>query len=303
MALLQQFGVILGHRRVVVYVEPESKGQQRLTTNTARTHLLLDNTALPWAEWASEFRNKMPAEIEELINEVAAGSSASDHSKSIRERLKTILDLYRVSRYRPTPAGKFEIDAENTTRGGVPKRNDDINIPTGSARAGRKGGAAGGIYSVFLKKDGDPGEEVQPDIFPEVRWVSVTDRTREPGDMEDRAGRYLVDQNLLLINADFRVFTDMVQRWCRELEGNPAVSEIVADAVHGWFEQTLVETVLGVQALQNSREWSVGDVAKAISEEALTAAVLPRYHVNFAVKRELGSKLGKLQTAQFLMHQ
>jgi len=32
------------------------------------------------------------------------------------------------------------------------------------------------------------------------------------------------------------------------------------------------------------------------SEEALTAAVMQRYHVNTNVKRELGSKLGKLQT-------
>lgn len=76
-----------------------------------------------------------------------------------------------------------------------------------------------------------------------------------------------------------------------------AVSEIVQDAVRGWFEQALIETVIGVQALKDAKEWSVDDIEKALSEEALTSAVMQRYHVNNAVKRELGSKLGKLNAA------
>ncbi len=59
----------------------------------------------------------------------------------------------------------------------------------------------------------------------------------------------------------------------------------------------LIETVIGVQALKDAKEWSIEDVEKALSEEALTATVMPRYHVHNAVKRELGSKLGKLQPA------
>ena len=67
---------------------------------------------------------------------------------------------------------------------------------------------------------------------------------------------------------------------------------MVRDSVRAWFEQALDETVLGVQGLANSKEWSQLDIEKARSEEALTAAVMQRYHVHFAVKRELGSKLG-----------
>jgi uncharacterized protein (UPF0335 family) len=131
-----------------------------------------------------------------------------------------------------------------------------------------------------------------------VTWVSVKDGTREPGDFEDRAARYIVEQNHLLINADFRVFTDMIDRWNREFADNKtAVAGVVQDAVRSWFEQSLVETVLGVQSLKDAKEWSVEDIERALSEEALTAAVLPRYHVHNSVKRELGSKLGKLQPA------
>ena len=52
---------------------------------------------------------------------------------------------------------------------------------------------------------------------------------------------------------------------------------------------------MGVQALRNSKEWSVEDIDKAISEEGLTSAVMQRYHVMFAVKREVGSKVGSLR--------
>lgn len=296
MAKLQQFGVLLGHKRVVIYVEPFHAEGRAVTTNTARTQLLINNEPLPWAEWAAEFREMMPEEIQQLMDEYAAGSSSSDHTNTIRERLKQILDLYKVSRYRPTPNGPLSIDLETMARGGKPKRGDGTDGGS-TARPGTKGGAAGGLYSVFLKKDGVPGEEVQPEIFPKVQWVSVKDKTREPGDLEDRAARFLADQNVLLINADFRVFTDMIAKWRKEFGSTSAIGEIVTDAVHGWFEQSLVETVIGVQALQNSQEWTSNQVEKALTEEALTAAVMPRYHVNNSVKRELGSKLGKIQAA------
>jgi hypothetical protein len=67
--------------------------------------------------------------------------------------------------------------------------------------------------------------------------------------------------------------------------------------VHGWFEQALVEAVIGVQALNGSKEWNVAQIETALSEEALTLAVMPRYHVYNSVRRELGSKLGKLSQA------
>lgn len=296
-ARLQHFGVLLGHNRVVIYVEPTNGGSTKITTNTARTQLLVNNEPLPWSEWAVEFQEQMPDAVKRLMEEIAAGSSASDHSKSIKERLKQIMDLFKISRYRPTPAGDIMIDDSRITRGGQPGHRGGGSGGSGGG-SGKKGGTAGGVYSVFQKTDGVPGETVRPDPFPKVTWVSVKDGTREPGDFEDRAARYIVEQNHLLINADFRVFTDMIDRWNREFADNKtAVAGVVQDAVRSWFEQSLVETVLGVQSLKDAKEWSVEDIERALSEEALTAAVLPRYHVHNSVKRELGSKLGKLQPA------
>jgi len=52
---------------------------------------------------------------------------------------------------------------------------------------------------------------------------------------------------------------------------------------------------MGIQALKGSREWTLQDLQSALSEQALSAAVMQRYHVSVNVKRELGAKLGKRQ--------
>jgi hypothetical protein len=297
-ARLQQFGVIFGHRRVVIYIEPQFADPFRVTSTTARTHLLVNNTRLPWEEWAAEFRDQLPDEIDSLINETAKGASSADLNQSIRDRLKDLLDLYKVSRYRPTPTGEVLIDISRRSQGGQPRTRDTTTKSPGTGAPGSHGGIAGGVYSVFLKRDGTgtPGMSVRPDVVPEVIWVSIKDGTRDQGEIEDRAARFLIEQNKLLINADFRVFTDMIDRWVREYNGHlRGVHDIVQESVRSWFTLALAETVIGIQALKDSKEWTVEEVERALSEEALTAAVMSRYHVNNSVKRELGTKLGKLQ--------
>jgi hypothetical protein len=291
-ARLQNFGVLLGHNRVVIYVQPRLNGH-RLTSNTARTQLLIDCEPLPWADYAAEFREQMPGEIKELMDEVASGSTATDHSQTIRERLKTVMNLFRVSRYRPAPGGELTID-EPRVRGAKARASGFIASATHRKGAQAPGNKAAGVYSVFLKSDGTPGKAVHPDVIPQVYWVSVQDGTRNVGDIEDRAARFLLEQNVLQINADFRVFGDMIAHWTKEIGLGPGVVETVREAVRGWFEQALIESVIGVQALKDAKEWTIEHIEKALSEEALTTAVMQRYHVYNSVKRELGSKLGKL---------
>jgi hypothetical protein len=67
-----------------------------------------------------------------------------------------------------------------------------------------------------------------------VDWVSIADGTRTPEDFEDKAARYLEDQNVLLINADFRsrtVFREfLVGSTLRELTDEFESEGITADA-------------------------------------------------------------------------
>jgi hypothetical protein len=288
-ARLQLFGVIFGYSRVVIYVEPEST--EDLKSNTARTHLLLNREPLPWADWAAEFRAAMPNEIEELMASVIAGSSSADHKQAIRDRLRQIRDLIKLSRYRRTPAGAAK--AAEDTVGGKSRESTPSNGSGG--RGGGRGGRAGDIYALFISDEGDAADAVGSDILPDVVWVTAEDGTRELDFLADRAAKYLPEKNLLQINGDFRVFTDMEDRWCAQYAEVPSARGVVRDVVREWFEQALVEAVLGIQALHGSQEWPIDAMGRAMSEEALTAAVMQRYHIDVALKRALGAKLGTLK--------
>ncbi|HET6506741.1 MAG TPA: hypothetical protein VFG42_08120 [Baekduia sp.] len=294
-ARLQQFGVIFGHQRVVIYVEPDVHDQ--LGSNTARTQLLVNGEPLPWTEWAAEFRTGMPSEVKELMDEITSGTVSNDHKQAIRDRLKQIRELLRhPSRYRRTPSGALAVSGD-VPGGRARERDIESESNGGGGGAGGRGGRAGSVYAMFVVEDGDPGEETQPDPMPDVMWISErhTPPTRTADLLEDRAAKYLADQNLLQINADFRVFTDMIDRWSSAYGNTAAVRTTVEEVVHEWFEQGLVETVIGAQALQGSREWTMEDIGRLWSEEALTAAVLQRYHVDINVKRTLGAKLGSVR--------
>jgi hypothetical protein len=298
-AKLQQFGIIFGHRQVVVYVEPTANGKRRVTTNTARTQLLINGEPLPWADWAAEFRERMPGEISALMDAIASKAAGSDHGKSIRDRLKALMELYKVSRYKPSVNGALTIDNPQQGMGGNSVRTGATTNGRGGNGRSSRSGPVGGVYSAFLKNDGVAGVQVKPDPFPQVKWVSNSDGTRETGDIEDKAARYLQDQHMLLINADFRVFTDMIQHWseryAKEHGDITGLRDIIADSVHDWYEQALVETVIGVQALKGSREWSIKQIEAALSDEALTSVVMQRYHPYNSVKRELGTKIASLK--------
>ncbi len=306
-AMLQQFGILFGVKYVVLYVEPIAGDLNTLTTNTARTTLLLNKDKLPWSDWAYEFRQTMPSELAEFVKSQASAATDKDHLKSIKERLKNVMDLYKVSRYRPSPEGMYLADqSSSVTAGDAPFSGNESKTKGGSGNSlntvtpGVRDGEIGNIYQLFEKSGGTPSKKEKTDPFPVVKWLSIKDGTRSEGDMEDKAAKYLADQNTLLVNADFRVFSDMVNRLVKEKNpGNTIeIGEIVTDVVHQWFEQALIETVIGVQQLKGSKEWPPNDIERALSSEALTSALMQRYHVYIACKRELGAKLGKAMSQQ-----
>jgi hypothetical protein len=55
--------------------------------------------------------------------------------------------------------------------------------------------------------------------------------------------------------------------------------------------------VIGVQQMRGSKEWRPEEIERALSPEALTSAVMQRYHVYIACRRDLGAKFGKFSAA------
>jgi hypothetical protein len=298
-ARLQQFGVIFGADRVVLYVEPRNGGTRRLTSNTARSQLLLDGNNLPYADWAAEFRaEKMPQEIRDYMDAVISGARGADHRQSIEERLKNYAKLYRLSRARPRSGGRNSAGPTTESSDLSEAGAEDSPTPERSKKPKKSRDKTGDVLASALAAEGLDAEEVDegPPPLPSIKWLSENDSppSRAPGELEDRAAKYLAEVNMIQINADFRVFVNMVEHWCNEyeLESN---NEFVIEVVREWFEQTLIETVIGCQQLQGDRNWSSSDLDEVLSEVALTAAIMPRYHVANAIKRALGAKLGTLR--------
>jgi hypothetical protein len=295
-AKLQSFGVIFGYNRIVIYVQPLQNENGGLTSNTARTQLLIDGQPLPWTDWSTEFREKMPEPIAKLMDEVAAGAGNTENASSIRERLKQIRDLFKFSRYRPTPDGKHSVEDDFTNTGGNTAQDGSSSGRSRKGAGGDSGGGrAGDIYSMFADVGNIPAEEVAGFFDPQVKWVSISDGSRTKDFLEDRAAKYLPQVNTIQANADFRVFADMAARWRKFYGHLPSAEPVIQSVVREWFQQQLVEAVLGALALRRSGNWSEQEVEALWSEEALTSAVLPRYHVDERIKRSLGNKLGTLK--------
>ena len=249
----------------------------------------------------------MPKSLAEFVNEKAAALTEKDHSSDIKERLKIVMDLFQVSRYRPSSTGTYRADASSSVRVGRSlfsgKRSTGgggTGRQLGSDGPGQREGEVGNIYHLFEKSDGQPASKSTADPFPLVRWVSSEDGSRTTDDgMDDKAATFIRSHNTLLVNADFRVFTDMIGRLCKEKDVSRGLvlQNAVKDVVHRWYEQALTETVIGVQQLGGSKEWGPAEMQRALSPEALTSAVMQRYHVYIACKRDLGTKFGKLAAA------
>jgi hypothetical protein len=292
---LKEFGIRFGYERVVIYVEPHGDGT-RVTQDTVRTQVKVDGEALPWEQYAEEFESTMPTELRVFQEEIAAGASHRDQSATVRQRLADVADLYNIPRYRPEPTGA--IHAHEPNSGG--EAGQKTRLPrSGQHRPDVRGGTGGNVYALFEDERGEPAVQVDARALPEIKvdWVSAKDGTRAPPHLEDRAAAYDRRHNTLEINADFRGYTDVLDRWTKRYKGVAGANSVIEVIAASWWQQALEETILGVLALRGSEHWSERTVAEALSEVSLTAAAMARYHLDAALKRELAIRLGTLRAA------
>jgi hypothetical protein len=287
------FGIIFGKEDVVLYVEPKGGFVQ----DTTRTRLVqADGSALPWDRWQDEFRQLMPAELERFMKERMGSAENKSHGETIRDRLKAISQFFKLSRYKRASPGRLVGDPATETKSRVGSGTEDTDGGTGTYRRLGDAKAAGLLEALLLsgvKEDGVSVTEITPDKFPEVRWVSVADGTRAPEDLDDRAAEYLERDNLVRANADFQGFVDVVKHFAEQYGDIPGAETIIRDEVQETFEQQLVEVVAGALALRNRPRWSPEEFKQALSEEALTAACMCRYHLVAQIKRGIATKIGK----------
>jgi hypothetical protein len=296
---LQDFGIRFGYERVVLHLQPHAQAG-RLECNTARTLLLLDHEALPWARWAEEFAAAMPTEILRL-QERAASADCPPRQQAIRNRVGAIMPLYHLSRYRPTrPLRQASIE---TTADGAGDQAADrpatrpqapSGLPTAQTAhtpANKDPAHDGSDHELSVEPaDDDPGPGAVVDL-PDVAWISARDGSRAIGDLEDQAARYHLDRHELTINADFRAVTDLISHPQDRYRGVAGARTVIEAQVREWCEQILVEVVLAAR----SSSWSDEQLQTLLSPTSFTAALLPRYLLHATLNKRLAQKLGTPQ--------
>ncbi len=288
-AALQQLGIHFGSSKVVIYIEPTDLSL--LTANTARTHLLLGRDHLPWADWAAQFRSSLPKELDDHVKEHAPKVNDAKVAANIDKRLQSMAEFAPPSAYR---RAKKTDHAALSDVGTTPIEAVRLRSEGTKAELAQKSSAssAAGAMELFAKGKGQLGRPVKAMIRANFKFVSVEDGSREPGDMEDRAGRYLEDQNLLLINADYRGIWDQFNPFLK-IFSRPDQRQVVIDYIREWYAQGLVEYISLTYAYSDSSRWTEDETRQMRSEVGITAGSLRRYLDIQFHKKSLATKLGK----------
>jgi hypothetical protein len=282
---LQGFGITFGYSRVVIMIEPT---RADAFPDTPRTVIKFNGEDAPWDAWQDEFYEKRPQEILDHVRASQSQGSHRSHRDAIRDRIKKIIDLFNVKRYRRSEDGKDRSSEESESKG---RASGSGATSTPSPKPGPKPGP-NSILTGFKDPKGGKAKKMNVDTLPDVKWISIYDGTRMEGELEDRAASYDRRANLIKANADFRVFQNMVEYCIRESGHGDEVVQTATDAVHHWFEQALTEAVFGSQQFMGSDLWAPEDIEALISEEALTAVVLQMTHIRDFVRRDIGSLAG-----------
>lgn len=288
-SLLQRFGVTFGFGRVVLIVEPgvtsavpdAELAPVGATVDLQRAHLQHHGEPLAWDRYAAEFRSDMPQAIQDLVEAESRGGEDRDRRRRYLSAIEHLRDLFHLPRYKPTSAGDDTVDPEHLGPGGAGARGDRAGGSSDTARepgGDHPSGRVGNVYPLRRRPGGPPARAVNevPDV--QAFWVSDIDEELQDrgGEFEDRAARYVAETNTLLINADFRLFDLIAEHFLARLGARPAGRAVVIDALRDVYTGVLVEAVIGTLALRGDELWDEGRLAAALSEEALTAAVMPR---------------------------
>jgi len=281
---LQQFGVLLGMRQVVIYIEPHAGS---ITTDIARSHVIVNHAEPPWLEWADEFKANMPAILREFIDSVVPPANDKKAGESLREMISQHMDLFQMPRFKQAKAGPDHVDADGAA--------DHLHSKGGSGHGHNvRPPRPNRVRPLFQlpRTNGLPARQVSALDIPECRWIPVAEDT----ELEDMAARYVDDKAkpVILINQDFRLFCSIVDTYVKQYAGAGAgVRAHVTVVVRKWVEATLTEVVLGAKALQ-SQYWPVEKIVDQLQDpRTLTLAMMPRILIHREVKRAVYAELGR----------
>jgi hypothetical protein len=266
---ISSFGVLLGRDRIVILIEPKTAVQ-----NIARSMLRKpDGSELSWHVWQDHFRQNMPAPVraymESLLNRSIKASSAAQ----ISERLMRLRPLYEISGYK-------ELKVAPSMR----TKADDSAQAAGEEM---QAVVAEGIDELLPEVSSSVAQEAEPNLFPAVEWTTEEQAKQLLG----RAAEYLEFSNTILANQDFKGFVDLLTYFTQHFTVSEESLSAIRNAILEEAEQILMEAVAGMLSLRQTGYWDWGQFQAAVSREALTTAVMVRFHAVQTIEQKIMDKV------------
>jgi len=296
-AMLNNFGIIAGPRRVVLYIEPKGK----VEPSTSRSTIKINGSSVDWNRWADEFSRNMPEALERYQIELLQKDNDLESEQRIVDKLREYRELFQVSNYL-SPADR---SAELGNKRPSGKRRRKEHIPEGTKENKEKRDRRRPSNIVPIKPSTDFGDEAGGKTdnkvidIPKIVWVSVAERSRTEGDeLEDKAAKYVSGQNMIVANLDFRGFKDLTNKILSKFSDKPQAKPIVISTVKEWYELTLTEHVLHGRNLSETGPWDRDDIDQLFSPISMTAAVMPTINLANRITQVVSSKIGQMRKQQ-----
>jgi len=291
MTRLHRFGIIQLVKKVVIYVEPTN---QYVTADPSRSFVTLGSAKkIPWDEWGDEFTANMPDELRSLEEDASEKATDEDLSKDAEKILRDWMKDFAIPKFAVEEDADIEV-SEPIDQGGIPKSGDlDDSRPGEDESSSNPNGETGNQYSDFIKPKGKKGKETKgQDFIPKVEWVTPENHTH----LEDRAAQYIRIHNRLLINEEFRGFTQLINTILAEKGGNkPGAKGVVVEATKLHYQVSICETIIRVQMLKKGgKTWKQDDIDSALSAVALTTSVMSHKLMHEKITRLAAIKIGKV---------
>ncbi|MCK5883897.1 MAG: hypothetical protein KAG61_09425 [Bacteriovoracaceae bacterium] len=305
---LPRFGVYAGMRQVFIYIEPTG---DNIYAAIARTRLTVNGNPLSINDMGKLFNDNMPKKLRDFID----AQMGTAQSSTVKDMLKKFLNRFKVPKYIQQTKGDIDgnlvLDhTRKNEKGDLAGCEDGDNpyMPSSDTPIkdlnSRKGSSAKDkeIYGSGRKGKNSMQQGNIAD-YPDVVWQSVKPMSedigiREPGDMEDRVGKFIPNTNTLIINADFAPIDEVIKYWNHRLSiTSKGDAKVVRRAVHRSYELNLVDAIIHTKALGRSgaNDWNEEIVNKILSDEfSLTTIATPQFHLTSTLKHEIRKDIGRL---------
>ena len=234
----------------------------------------------------------MPEELRKLEEEASERATDEDLDKAAAAMLKNWMKSFEVPKFLVASEADLEV-SEPEDLGGQPDSGGKDGTRTGTD-GGDSVDSETEIDFLILSLKGKPGKETKTDdSIPKVEWVTPETQPH----LEDRAAQYIRQQNRLLINRDFRGFTSIIDSVLAEKgENKPGAKAAIEEVAKLHYQVSICETIIRVQMLKKGgKTWKQEEIDGALSEVALTAAVMSHKLLHDRISHSVGHKLGAVK--------